>query len=523
VFDAPHVLFCIPAGDEIGRWKAAFTMAGPEFASHQVCVEVLKFAFDLTQWTCKANAANPIDRLRFFQTIHRGVLLPNSKLMPPGKSTYEVLQAAYRGGVPFLPLAAGVFQLGWGHRSRKIDRSTTDRDTAMAVHWSRNKFWTASVLAKAGLPTPAHHLVQTLSAALEAAEKIGYPLVVKPVDLERGEGVFVDVSSEQLVQAYTKAHHLSPSKQVLVEQQVPGVCHRLFVCAGRLLYAVRRLPMGVYADGTSAISELVNTACQQQEMLPPWKRSGLKQLDELALSMLIRQGWGASSVPPAGKFVALRRIETSALGGVDEEVTHTLHPENLQIALAAANIFGLEVAGIDIMSPDITQPWFANGAVINEVNFAPLLGGGEISRRYLGEYLDRLVSNQGRIDVVVFVGGAAAWKAAEAHWQSKRQAGVAAFLTSAFETLDAQGQTLRLAQQGLNARLRALILRREVQALVVVVQTLELLTLVPVLDRVDALHVVDDEVVVGAQTLTRASAPQVAALVEFCKKWAGQL
>jgi cyanophycin synthetase len=191
----------------------------------------------------------------------------------------------------------------------------------------------------------------------------------------------------------------------------------------------------------------------------------------------------------------------------------------LRVALAAAEIFGLEVAGIDIMSSDITQPWFANGAVINEVNFAPLLGGGEISQRYLGEYLERMVPANGRIEVVVFVGGAAAWQAAEAHGQSLRESGVAAFVTSAAQTLDAQGQTLHLAQQGLNMRLRALILRREVQALVVVVQTLELLHAAPVLDRVAAVHVVDDEVMEDAQTLTRASAPQVAALVELCQKW----
>jgi D-alanine-D-alanine ligase-like ATP-grasp enzyme len=439
--------------------------------------------------------------------------------MPPGKSTYQVLQAAYRRGIPFLPLAAGVYQLGWGHSARKINRSTTDRDTVIGLRWAQNKFWTASILAKAGLPTPIHHLAQSLPAAREAAEKIGYPVVVKPVDQERGEGVAVDVTAETLAEAFAEAYQRSPSKQVLVEQQVAGVCYRLFVCGGRLLYAVRRLPMGVYADGTSAVSELVNKACQQQEMLPPWKRSGLKPLDDLALNMLARQGWDASSVPPAGKFVALRRIETSAWGGVDEEVTQTLHPENLRVALAAAEIFGLEVAGIDIMSSDITQPWFANGAVINEVNFAPLLGGGEISQRYLGEYLERMVPANGRIVVVVFVGGAAAWQAAEAHGQSLRESGVAAFVTSAAQTLDAQGQTLHLAQQGLNMRLRALILRREVQALVVVVQTLELLHAAPVLDRVDAVHVVDGEVMEDAQTLTRASAPQVAALVELCQKW----
>jgi cyanophycin synthetase len=161
--------------------------------------------------------------------------------------------------------------------------------------------------------------------------------------------------------------------------------------------------------------------------------------------------------------------------------------------------------------------------VINEINFAPLLGGGEISLRYIGEYLDRLVPNKGRPEVVVFVGGVAAWQAAETYWQSKRQAGVAAFMTSASQTLDAQGDTLHLARQGLDARLRALILKREVQALVVVVQTLELLTTKPLLDRVDAVHVVDDEIWVDAQSMKRASAPQVSVLVEYCKKWSDKL
>ena len=523
VFDAPQVLFCRASEDASGTWKAGFILSAPEHDSHKVYCDVLKSAFGLAKWTCTADATNAKDREHFYEVIQRSVLQPHAAVIPAGKSTLEVLRAAYRKGIPYCLLAGDVYQLGWGYRLKRMDRSSTDRDTVTGRNWSQNKFMTAGVLSAAGLPTPKHHLVQTASAARDAAQKIGYPVVVKPVDLGRGEGVAVDVGADTLNEAFDDAYKRSPKKQVLVEQQVAGVCHRLFLCAGRLLYAVRRLPIGVYADGQRAIAELVNTACEQQDMLPPWKRSRIKPLDDLALKMLRQQGWTDSSVPSAGQFVALRRIETTAWGGVDEEVTHTLHPENLRVALAAADIFGLEVAGIDIISPDITQPWFANGAVINEINFAPLLGGGEISLRYIGEYLDRLVPNKGRPEVVVFVGGVAAWQAAETYWQSKRQAGVAAFMTSAAQTLDAQGGTLHLAQQELNARLRALILRREVQALVVVVQTLELLHAAPVLDRVDAVHVVDDEIWVDVQTMTRASAPQVSDLVEFCKKWSDRL
>jgi cyanophycin synthetase len=518
-FDEPQVLSCHKVEDGSDNWTAEVSMPGAEFVAKKNCAQLLRFAFDMTKWMAAADVDKPIDRGRFFLILQERMIQPNAKLMPPGKSTFEVLKAAYREGIPFMPLTAGYFVLGWGSHSRKINRSTTDHDAVIGMRLAQNKYSTANMLANAGLPTPVHHLVLSYDEAVKASEKVGHPLVVKPVDMERGEGVFVDVTKAQLQEVFSQAQQASPSKQVLVEKQIAGVCHRLFICAGRLLYAVKRLPIGVYADGQSTIAQLVNQAWQQQEMLPPWKRSGLKPLDDMAMNMLVRQGYGVGSIAPAGQFVALRRIETSAWGGVDEEVTHSLHPENLKIALAAANIFGLEVAGIDIMSPDITKPWFDNGAVINEVNFAPLLGGGEISRRYLQEYLDRIVPNKGRIKVEVFVGGAAAWQAAQAHWQSVCKTGVAAFMTSANETLDAQGHSLRLAQQGLNARLLALISRREVQALVVVVQTLELLTMKPVLHRVDAVQMVDDEITVDTQKLIRASYQQVMALFKLCKKW----
>ena len=93
----------------------------------------------------------------------------------------------------------------------------------------------------------------------------------------------------------------------------------------------------------------------------------------MAIQMLSRQRLTADSVPEKRKFVALRRIETTAWGGVDEDVTSSLHPDNVKVAVDASKLFGLEVAGIDIVSPNITQPWHSNGAIINEVNFAPLL------------------------------------------------------------------------------------------------------------------------------------------------------
>ena len=139
----------------------------------------------------------------------------------------------------------------------------------------------------------------------------------------------------------------------------------------------------MYGDGKLNAAQLVDKSCESDRRLPPSKRSHLQPIDELALTELVRQGLQIDAVPQAGLFVPLLRIESTAWGGVFEDVTSTIHPENLRAALAASSLCGLEVAGVDMISCDITVPWHANGAVINEVNFAPALGTSVISRLHV--------------------------------------------------------------------------------------------------------------------------------------------
>ncbi|MBU3695085.1 MAG: hypothetical protein FGM40_09740 [Rhodocyclaceae bacterium] len=348
-------------------------------------------------------------------------------------------------------------------------------------------------MSDAGLPSPRHKVARSVEEARAAAIEIGFPLVVKPADRERGEGVCIDVTPDTLQSAFEEAQRLSPGQQVLIEQQVEGVCHRLFIAFGRLLYAVKRLPIGVYADGIGTVAELVAAECARQQLLPPWQRTRIQPVDALALQTLEKDGLTPQSVPAQGRFVRLRSIESTAWGGVDEEVTHAIHPHNLAAALEAVAQMNLEVAGVDIISRDIAQPWHVNGAVINEVNYAPLLGGGDISRKYLDEYLDRLLVNNGRIPVEVYIGGAAAWAQARARWSEIRHAGQRAWLTSAAQTLDAEGEPVPLTG-GLFGRVRALVLRQTVDAMVLVVENDEFLSAGLPLDRVDAVHGVDDDV-----------------------------
>jgi acyl-coenzyme A synthetase/AMP-(fatty) acid ligase/D-alanine-D-alanine ligase-like ATP-grasp enzyme len=475
IFEAPMVRSCLPNSSAEQKWKAICERPDPSLVPPKVFEGVLKAASNLATWCSTANPDSRSDRERFFQFIQTDVRRAFAKVMPRGKSTIEVLRVAHRLNIPYFPLPGGAFQVGMGSAGRRIDRSTTDQDSAIGARWTKSKTLTAQLLRQGGLPAPRHIAVNSVKQAKKASEHIGFPLVVKPSDLERGEGVTVDVQADNLEAACNEAVKRSPSKTALIEQQVAGVCHRLFVLDGKLLYAVRRLPIGVYANGRSTTKDLVNAESQAQHRLPPWKRSGIRPLDDLAIHMLRRQGLTADSVPEVGLFVALRRIETTAWGGVDEDVTNTIHPDNVKAAIEASKLFGLQVAGVDIISEDITHPWHSNGAIINEVNYAPLLGGGEISRSHIPTFLKTLIRDGGRIPIHVHFGGSEALAAAQEEWKQMVNSLLRVALVSSQQILLFDGRPYIMPLAGVYARCRALVLSPSIDALVLVIQDDEFL------------------------------------------------
>jgi len=410
-----------------------------------------------------------------------------------GKSTIQTLKAAWSLDLPFTYLGDGAFQLGWGARAVRVERSVTAGDSATGARLSQNKASTCALLAQAGLPVPVHRLVRSEEEAVQAAEALGWALVVKPANRDRGEGVTIGIDSiEKLRAAYKSARKLSP--QVLVEQQVSGVCHRIFIARGRVLYAVRRDPRSVFGDGVQTVASLIEAANLANLARPPWDRSETWPADELAVQTLAAQGLAMDSVPAIGRKVALRPIESTRWGGDDEDTSTTIHPENARLAEAAARLLGLENAGIDLMTVDITQPWHQNDAVINEVNFAPTLGAAEISRRHVPEFIRRHLGGDcdgdgggdGRIPIHVVIGaGAAAEDKVRSIQQTLTHRGLRCWVTGARATFDPSGAPHALSVDGLFAGVRALLLNATVDALVMVVEDTALLSSGLPIDRID--------------------------------------
>lgn len=461
VFDIPRVVSLRQDGQNAGKYQFVIEIVRIQFLPQDVYKTVIKVSLDLCQWMAH-NSPTQENKTKVFNTVIEAVIKPLHRSVPFSKSTIALLNVAHRLGIPFVHLGIGVYQLGWGSKARRIERSTCELDSAIGSQLAQHKPSTAAILRTAGLPAPVHQVVMTESDAMSSAARIGFPLVVKPADLDRGEGVTVDIGDEPgLKIAFGRAQKLSKSRQVIVERQVPGVCHRFFVANGRLLYAVKRHPMSVVADGERTIQQLVDDAVAAQSRLPPWDRSEIRSVDELAVKSIQSLGLSADSVPGKNVMIPLRRIESTEWGGVDEDVTSVVHPENREIALQAARLFDLHIAGIDIISADITKPWHCNGAIINEVNFAPLFGGAAISRSYIPAFFSEFIEGDGKIPIEIFE----TRQAALAFQQQQRRQGRRCYFTSASQTLDESGKEVVMDIKGIKQRLQALLLWRNVDAI----------------------------------------------------------
>lgn len=389
--------------------------------------------------------------------------------LPFGLSTVPILSQAWKDKIPFRHLGAGVFLLGWGAQARRIHRSSVGTDSAIGSFLAGNKLHTVLMLRGAGLPVPQHQPVKNLQEAQAAAVQLGWPVVIKPADRERSEGVSVRIQDEAGVErAYALAATFS--RTIMVEQQIPGMCYRLMVANGRFLYALWRRPMAVVGDGVHSVADLLAAQTQAAEQSPPWSRDKAVPLDELTEQVLASQGLSAQSVPTAGQRVPVRFIESTEWGEDRGDATAQVHPVNVALAEHAARVLGLSNAGVDLISPDISVPWYDNGAAINEVNFAPHFGGTATARSHMPRFLAQWLEGQGRIPLEVFVGGPQALIAAGERQAQWRQQGLQAWLCSADETRSPEGAVEVMAIQGSFERTQALLSDSRVQALAVVVQ-----------------------------------------------------
>lgn len=402
-----------------------------------------------------------------------------------GSNVTMFVRTAFEAGLPFRELPGGVVQYGVAARARWLDSSFTDATPAISAKLARHKVWAASLLAQAGLPVPPHELVSDADGAVQVAQRLGYPVVVKPADLDGGVGVAAGLETDaEVCQAFESARQ--HSRQILVEKFVLGRDYRLQVFDGRVIAAVERIPGGVTGDGRSSVEQLVQL-CNTDPRRGTGRHAPLKRLvlDDEALQLLQRMGLGAGAVPASGQFVRLRRAANVASGGMPVAVHDRVHPDNARLAERAARALGLDLAGIDLLIPDIAVSWLRSGAAICEVNGQPTLGQLTSGHLYL-PIIRKLVPGSGRVPTIVVLGAtdARAWLVAlsDALAASGLRVGVAGP-----DGVCVGGDQLRAKAATPHEAGRTLCLNREVDAMVVAVNDDSVLRTGLAFDRFDAL------------------------------------
>jgi cyanophycin synthetase len=289
-----------------------------------------------------------------------------------GPSTAAIVEEAQRRGIPVRRLNNySLVQLGLGANLRRVQAAMSDYTSAIGVEIAQDKDDTRRVLGAIGLPVPDGRTATHVDAAVEAAEEIGYPVLLKPLDASHGRGISGAIADAEGVRgAFDVAK--SYSRRVVVERFITGRDHRVLVVDGRVVAVAERVPAHVVGDGRSTVAELIVQANSDPRRGKGHSRT-LTRLpaDDATDAFLAARGISQQHVPAEGEQVFLRATANLSTGGTSIDRTDEIHPDNVTACEMAAGVVGLDIAGIDVLSPDITVPFRENGAVIIEVNAAP--------------------------------------------------------------------------------------------------------------------------------------------------------
>lgn len=309
----------------------------------------------------KAEVADDIQRMREIREEVRF-----------GPSTGSLVEEAESRGIPYIRLNdQSLVQLGYGVHQKRIQATTTANTNMIAVDIAGNKHATKTLLGDMGVPVPKGYRIRHEEDLEETLERVGFPVVIKPLDGNHGKGATVGVKSmEEARVAWEKAKEYS--RWVIVEKQLVGADFRALVVNNRLIAVAKRVPAHVVGDGKQTIQELIDETNSD-----PRRGYGHENvlteidIDSQTMRCIKNAGYELESVLPKGEVLYLKTTANISTGGTAIDVTDEVHPENVFLFERIARIIGLDVAGVDIIAENVSEPLHASGGGIIEVNAAP--------------------------------------------------------------------------------------------------------------------------------------------------------
>ena len=289
-----------------------------------------------------------------------------------GPSTGSIVEEAVNRDIPWIRLGTNsLVQLGYGINQMRFQATITCKTSSIAVDMACNKELTKKMLDMASIPVAGGDICVDEEDLAKTIDKIGYPIVLKPLDGNHGKGASINVTNwEDAVSGLAFAKNYS--HRIIVEKFITGFDFRILVIDNKLVAAAKRVPAHVVGDDLHTIRELIDTT-----NLDPRRGYGhenvLTQIDvdRDTEDLLEKMHYTLETIPNKGEIVYLKSTANLSTGGTSVDVTDMMHPENIFLAERISRVIGLDICGVDIMAKNLTQPLKENGGVILEVNAAP--------------------------------------------------------------------------------------------------------------------------------------------------------
>lgn len=334
------------------------------YAEEKVGIYAAKAAVRIAQALISNDAYNYEDDIQTMREIREDERL--------GPSTGSIVEEAASRGIPWIRLnRRSLVMLGYGIKQKRIQATVSSLTSNIAVEIACDKEETKNLLDAAGVPVPKGYIVYDEEELQDAVDRIGYPIVLKPVNGNHGRGATINVTNwEEAKEALVAAKRVS--RGVICEKFITGYDFRLLVIDYKLIAAAKRTPACVVGDGKHSIQELIDEVNKD-----PRRGYGHEKVltaikvDEMTLNILKEHNHNLTDVLPKDEILYLKSTANLSTGGTATDITDLVHPYNIFMAERIARIIGLDICGIDIMAPNLTEPIKENGGSILEVNAAP--------------------------------------------------------------------------------------------------------------------------------------------------------
>ncbi|MCB0710178.1 MAG: cyanophycin synthetase, partial [Chitinophagaceae bacterium] len=289
-----------------------------------------------------------------------------------GPSTGCIVDEAAKRGIPYIRLNKhSLVQLGYGVHQKRIRATIASTTSNIAVDIACDKEETKNLLDAAEIPVPKGDVIRTEAGLKDVIDRIGYPIVIKPIDGNHGKGNTTNIINwEQATKALAAAKEYGRS--VIVEKYITGFDFRILVINYKFICAALRTPAAIVGDGKNTIQYLIDEVNKD-----PRRGYGHEKvltqitIDQFTQKMLDEKNYTLDTIPKKGEQVLLKPTANLSTGGTSTDVTDEVHPANIIMCERIARIIGLDICGIDIMAKDLRSPVRESGGAILEVNAAP--------------------------------------------------------------------------------------------------------------------------------------------------------